>query len=201
MSIATQEDLEAILQINFDLDNDPKVAAIIAAAQSTIEGYVGCPLDAASAVVSYHTGLWRAAIQLPRWPVTSVTSVVKDGTTLTEDVDFVVWARGTIEAASGVWVSSPKGIVITADYGFPDADAAPPALRQLVAKVASRMWQAGVGFAENSGAAGVKQETLGGYSVTFTDEALDVAKTLSLSEEEKSIARRFARRSMGGVWT
>ena len=74
-------------------------------------------------------------------------------------------------------------------------------MRQLVARVATRVFQAGVGFTETGGAAGVKQETIGGYSATFTDEVQDVASAIVLNEDDRRIARRFGRGRVGSVQT
>jgi len=205
MSIAIQADVEALLQIEFDLPNEPKVTAVIQAAQRMVEVEVGTPFDAATGLVATLTGKGQPVLTLPRWPVSAVASVVREGVTLVEGDDYEWSAAGYLEKPAGLtsdaWWSYTKGIVVTYDAGWADETAAPGGLRQLVARVASRIWQTGTAFAENQGASGIVQETIGAYSVTYGDFAKDTASAAMLSEEDRQLARQFRRARMRSVAT
>ena len=200
MSIATQADIEALLQFAFDLDPEPKATAAIEAAQRVVEAEVGMPFDHKAGIVTTLTATGQTNLVLPRWPVSAITTLVWDGTTLVDGTDYV-WAKdGTLQLAAGVpWWSDPNGVVVTYAAGWADADAAPSALRQLVARVATRIWQSGVAFAENQGVSGVVQETLGAYSVTFGDFSRDGSWAATLTDDDLRVARKFCRNRIGTV--
>jgi hypothetical protein len=62
-----------------------------------------------------------------RAPIISVTTLVDDDTTLTENTDFYLHKEsGIIERSSGAWSNSPGEIVITADLGYDSDDTATP---------------------------------------------------------------------------
>jgi hypothetical protein len=200
MSIATQTDIEGLLQFAFDITPEPKATAAIEAAQRVVEAEVGMSFDHQTGIVTTLTATGQTNLVLPRWPVSAITTLVWDGTTLVDGTDFE-WAKdGSLQlAGGGPWWSDPKGVVVTYAAGWADADAAPGALRQLVARVATRIWQSGVAFAENQGVSGVVQETLGAYSVTFGDFSRDGSWAATLTEDDLRVARRFCRNRIGTV--
>jgi hypothetical protein len=197
MSIAIQADIEGILQFEFDLDPEPRATSAIVTAQALIEAEVGTLFDQ-SEDVTYLTG--RGGIRpllLPRWPVSAV-AVELDGVALTDD-DFGWTRTGHLIHSSGRWLSDLNGIKVTYTAGWENETKAPAPLRTLVARVAARIWQAGVAFAENQGVAGIRQETIGAYSVTYGDFAQDGSAASTLTEDDVRAARRFARDSVGGI--
>jgi hypothetical protein len=200
MSIATQADIEGLLQFAFDITPEPKATAAIEAAQRVVEAEVGMSFDHQTGIVTTLTATGQTNLVLPRWPVSAITTLVWDGTTLVDGTDYE-WAKdGTLQlAAGGPWWSDPNGVVVTYAAGWADADAAPGALRQLVARVATRIWQSGVAFAENQGVSGVVQETLGAYSVTFGDFSRDGSWAATLTDDDLRVARRFCRNRIGTV--
>jgi len=205
MTIAVQADVEALLQIEFDTLPEAKVTAVLEAAQRVVELEVGTPFDAATGLTVTLTGKGQPVLQLPRWPVSAVTSVVREGVTLVEGDDYEWTAAGYLEKPAGLtsdsWWSYTNGIVVTYDAGWADETAAPGGLRQLVARVATRVWQTGTAFAENQGASGITQETIGAYSVTYGDFSKDAASASMLTEEDRQMARQFRRARMGSVAT
>ena len=200
MSIATQSDIEALLQIKFDVIPEPKAVASIEAAQRMVEAYVGVPFDAVTGLVVNLTGRGRSTLTIPRYPVSAAT-VVADEVPLVEGTDYVLHRAGYLEKIGGVWWTELQGVEVTYDAGWADHNAAPAGLRELVARVAARIWQTGVAFAEAEGASGIVQETIGSYSVTYGDFAKDGSAAVMLTEDDRAVARRFSRSRVGGVST
>ena len=202
MPVAVASDIEALLQISFDNDPEPRADDAIVAAQRAVEAVAGFPFDAASALVATFTGRGQKILRLPRWPVSGVTGLVVDGTALVEATDFYVDPGGYLERSSAsLWWSAPRGIVCTYDAGWADEDAAPSVVRDLVAGVAARVWQAGIGMAESDVPAGVIQETLGGSSTTYGEAAQDGSWAIRLNEQEIRDARSLRRSKQGAIAT
>ncbi len=203
MTVANQADIEALLQVGFDNQPEPKVTAVLVASQRAIERVVGIPFNADSSLVAT-MGAWGAErLRLPRWPVSAVASVVLDGVTQAVGTDYVLDPAGYLPRLprGNLWWSEPFGIVITYDAGWADEDAAPGPVRDLVATVAARVWQAGIAFAEADAPAGVTQETLGMYSVTYGEFTHDGSAAITLNEEELNAARQLRRDRLQTVQT
>lgn len=203
MTVAVQADVEALLQLAFDNQPEPKVGVVIVAAQRAVERAVGMPFDADTALVATMTGRYTRLLTLPRWPVSGVTSLTVDGVTQVEGTDFVVHPEGYLEPVvkDTVWVSAPRGIVCTYNAGWADETVVPSVVRDLVAGVATRVWQAGIGFAEADAPAGITQETMGIYSVTYGEFAQDGSWAIRLNEQELSDCARLRRNRIASVNT
>ncbi len=203
MTVATQADIEALLQVGFDNQPEPKVTAVLVACQRAVEAQAGQPFDADTGLVATMGGWGVATLRLPRWPVSAVASVVVDGVTMVEGTDFVVDPAGYLPRVprGNLWWSEPRGIVVTYDAGWADEDSVPALVRDLVASVAARVWQAGIAFSEADAPAGVTQETLGMYSVTYGEFTHDGSAAVTLTEEELDRARKLRRDRMLSVQT
>ncbi len=212
MPVAIASDIEALLQLSFDNDPEPKADLVIVAAQRAVEAEVGMPFDADLGLIATFTGRGQERLTLPQWPVSGVTSLTIDGVAATETVDFYLDPAGYLERslssfvttmadASSLWWSAPRGIVVTYDAGWADETVAPAVLRNLVAEIAARVWQAGISLAEADVPAGVIQETLGMSSLTYGEFAQDGSWAIQLNEQEIRRARKLRRSSLGALQT
>lgn len=90
-------------------------------------------------------------LYLPNWPVTTLTSVIEDGTTLTLDTDFYAdldtglltkaswswpWSSGTAE-----WTTEPHGVVVTYTAGYVQATTLPADLKLAALKEVARQYR------------------------------------------------------------
>ena len=201
MPVAIASDIEALLQLGFDNDPEPKVDAVIVAAQRAVEAEVGIPFDAATGLVATFTGRGQDRLTLPQWPVSGVSSLTVDAVVQTETVDFWLDPAGYLERSGHHWWSAPRGIVVTYDAGWADETKAPSVVRNLVAEIAARVWQAGISLAEADVPAGVIQETLGISSLTYGEFAQDGSWAIQLNESEIRRARKLRRSKLGAVQT
>jgi hypothetical protein len=81
-----------------------------------------------TAVVETINGNGKSYLYVSRYPITDIDSVVEDGVTLTEDVDyFADYDEGLLEkattgwptyGAAGKWTTARGGVVITYDVGY-----------------------------------------------------------------------------------
>lgn len=202
MTVAIASDIQTLLQLKFDNDPEPKVDQVIVAAQRAVEAEVGMPFDADTGLVATFTGRGQERLTLPQWPVSSVSSLTIDAVTQAETVDFYLDPAGYLERSlASLWWSSPRGIVVTYDAGWTDETVAPSVVRNLVAEVAARVWQAGISMAEADAPAGVIQETLGMSSLTYGEFAQDGSWGIQLNESEVRRARKLRRSKLGAVQT
>lgn len=200
MAVTTQDDVGRLLQVTFGTPDDPRVGQLIAAAQAAVENAVGQPFDRTAGLVWRTNGRGWSQITLPRWPIHAVESVVELGVTLTVTDDYEWYGNGQLwRVAPAGWAFGAGAVVVTYEAGWADETEAPDDIRWLVAGVAARLWQAGVAFAENQGASGVVQETIGGYSVTYGEFAKDTAGAVQLTEDEMERAKRLRRSRVGSV--
>lgn len=132
------------------------------------------------------TGTHSNRLELPGRPVDSVTSVMIDGTTVTDytHVNGVLW-RGTsawdpnAKTNTGSWGGPDSLVAVTYTHGFA---VVPDDVKGVVLEVAARAWNSG---------AGVAQESVGSYSVTYTREASGV-QLLESERDRLSPYRRTA---------
>ncbi|MDF1596950.1 MAG: hypothetical protein P1T08_12800 [Acidimicrobiia bacterium] len=199
MALCDQSDIEALLQSSIVSDPNNWVAKLIQLAQGGIEAAVGTPLDEANYVDTLDGPDFRSSLWLPHWPVTAVTSLVEDGIALVENTDFVLkhgGKKGEVVRLSGgyhtFWTVKPQSIVVTYTAGFTTVADVPDGLRGLCAVVVSRMFLAAAAFAANDNL-GVRQESIGSYSVTYTDVTKDVAAAGRLIDHDLTVARRYGR--------
>ncbi len=126
MPIINQLDLENLLQIDVGSEPDSTVTSYLIQAQAAAEAYCQRHFDYALANVETFDGDGREAIiQVDRWPIDTVTTVVESGVTLTVDQDYILYTdNGWVMRTSGGarqsrgWRDHRRGIVITYDGGY-----------------------------------------------------------------------------------
>jgi hypothetical protein len=155
MAIILQADLENLLQIDVGAEPDSTVAWYIAAAQAAAEQYCHRHFDYNAGEVETLDGDGQATIiQVDRWPIISVASIVESGVTLTAGTDYLgYFASGTIRRTSGgrikrAWRNDLQGIVVTYDGGYQEEQAgdgatAPSDLILAITRIAGRLFKSG----------------------------------------------------------
>lgn len=194
MAIILQSDLENLLQINVTAEPDTTVAWYIAAAQAAAETYCHRSFDYAAATVETLDGDGQSTIiQLDRYPVITLTSVVESGTTLTSGTDYVSYlTTGIVKRTSGgrivrAWRNDLQGIVATYDGGYQvdqagDGATAPSDLVHAITRIAGRLFKTGA--APISGPAlTVTLDGIGGVTYANVDSLVD----LPLLHEEETM--------------
>lgn len=193
--IATTSDVAVRLGgVSFTTTEAANVELLIAAAQAHLEREARRPLEAASRTEVFDPPE-TADIWLTHTPVDTDTTftVTVDGTELTANDYSVDEDTGRLTRVVGgrprPWsVFKVQSISVTYTGGYSDV---PDDLVDVCARAAARAYQAGLA-ALDAPALGVKQINLSGSdSVTFVDEVNDVTVALSLTEEEKQVARYY----------
>lgn len=198
MALATQTQVEQILQIDMDDPADVVVAQLIEWADQAVITYIGFDPQAHAGTVENHDGTGSPELYLDRPPIDTITSVVLNGVTLTEGVDndFVVYPEAgyLLRRGGRIWTAKPRSIVVTYDGGWATV---PPDIVVASAQVAARMFQAGAA-ALPEGAEGIRQINLAGSdSVTFTDTAQNVTVTPTITDNERVLLDPYRRRTVG----
>lgn len=184
--LATQTDVEQVLQVDFSDDTDPTIAAYLAAADAWCKDWTGRNLEQAAYDV------WpkptRSLLPLPDWPIANLV-VTENGTELTAGVDYVEAHDGILQRITGGdgsrtrgWSTRVRDIRVEADLGYPTV---PAHLTRACALVAAAMFDEGRG---GSGAAG---------PIT-SERIIDHAYTINLDkgdrwESAKAILRQYRR--------
>jgi len=153
MALATTDDLAAVLQREID-EADASALAALDTASGFVEAYLGMPVELVEDDEVILDGSGTRVLLLPGFPVTEVTSVTVDDEALTED-DYA-WSRtGELRSLRGSWPSTLRSVEVVYSHGFA---VVPPAIVGIVAAMAGRIYGAPLT---------VRQETMGGYSVTY----------------------------------
>jgi hypothetical protein len=161
---------------------------MLAVASSVVRQAAGSPILSTSSVVT----LWGVDcdqwLTLPGQPVTTVTTVVHDGTTLTANTDYKL-------VEGRLWGASPWGdgceplkVVVTMTHGLA---AVPASIVQLVCDLAIAGANAATAGAHSPN---VIAEKIDDYSVTFAAGAEAVASAVELPV----LTKRALRAQFGG---
>lgn len=124
----TQDDIEKYLDTTFDSNPDPSVSLIISHVSALIDAYCNRDFTLHENVVEYYDGKGKGhnVIMLKNYPVTAVSEVVEDGTTLTENTHYV-WFRdgrlvkvsnGYVDPNKWYWKAKVKAVKVTYSYGY-----------------------------------------------------------------------------------
>lgn len=186
MAIVDQSAVEAILQINFDQNPEPRVDELIAQITDEFRGHLGREIDPAIGSLTATIDVPAGAVRLltPHWPLATVTDVTEAGTALTVTDDYLVdLETGTITRVSSgalaYWSSGPAAVDVT--YTI----ATPAGLRALAAKIIARAWRAGATFANApKETLGFRQLTVGRWSATVDGAVADVGRALELTDDD-----------------
>jgi hypothetical protein len=143
----------------------------LAVASSAIRDAAGCPISEVTSTVEVWPGNGGPDLRLPVSPVTSVTAVVLDGTTLTQGTDYVL-RQGALYRPCG-WLSCgvlPRPVTATVVHGLAEV---PADLVDLVCRMASAALVAASASDDGAGLAtgSVVSERLGDYSVTYSPDS------------------------------
>ncbi len=200
MAIINQLDLENLLQIDVTAEPDSTVTSYLVAAQAAAEAYCQRHFDYATGNVETFDGDGRAAIiQVDRWPIDTVTTVVESGVTLTVDQDYILytdngWVMRTAGGArqSRGWRDHRRGIVITYDGGYVlegggDGAATPDDLTLAVTRIAGRLFRSGAGPIAGGPVSSTTLDGIGSVGYAASRVTAPVAVTdLVLLDEEKA---------------
>lgn len=157
MALATIEQLESYL--GTVITGPSAVASAQLAldiASDAVEQYIGYDILEVEDDVITVDGTYNYVFLLPAYPVTEITAIVEDGTLL--DIDKYEYSQfGIVKKKDGVWTNKLNGITVTYTHGFTDV---PMSIIGVVLALASRI---------KDGSSNIKQESIGGYSVTYAN--------------------------------
>ena len=155
MAIATVGDLE--FWIGRIIDDTDAAQQAIDIASSIVITYCNHSIEQVSNDVIVLDGNGTNTLLLPAYPVTNVDSIEVDGEALDPD-DYKWSSKGWIKRVDGLLFPNQPGIIeVTYDHGYASV---PDAIKGVVLSLAARI---------NDGSSGIKQETIGSYSVTYGD--------------------------------
>lgn len=181
-------DIAEFLQIDIPPDDASAIQAITDAT-AVIKAYTNQMLNQVTDDVETFDCVIGRKIYLKQLPVTSITSVVEDGVTLIEGVDYKLGNHGVLHRVNALWAYGVQNIVVTYTHGYA---VIPDIARIVCMRIASRVYQAGRRSAETSGVPGVSSKTLGDFSVSYEGESgsndpakgVSAARALLISEKE-----------------
>lgn len=128
--------------VGSETEDDTIIEYLIDGVSAAFNSYVGRQILEKTDTTLYLDGNGRALLQLPRWPVTSITSVTEDDAALTEgdDNDYVLYSdEGILRRIGTVWFKWPKSVLLASlKAGYPIAslpkDLKFAALKQIAAE-------------------------------------------------------------------
>jgi hypothetical protein len=154
-NFATVAELAAYLAR--DIDNaDASALLALSLASDTVRAYIGQDITSVEDDEITLDGSGTTLLLLPQQPVTAVSSVVEDDEELTFDEDYYWSAWGGLTRISRPWVRTPRRIVVTYSHGYATV---PGPVKAATLALAGRLIDS---------PSGVKQETIGAYSVTYS---------------------------------
>ncbi len=202
MAIINQLDLENLLQIDVTAEPDSTVTSYLVAAQAAAEVYCQRHFDYATTNVETFDGDgWSAIIQVDRWPIDTVTTVVESGVTLTVDQDYILYTdRGWVMRTSGGarqargWRDHRRGIIITYDGGYEAPTPAggatvPDDLTLAITRIAARLFRSGSGPIAGGPISSITLDGIGsvGYAASSVTAPVKVTDLVLLDEEKEAL--------------
>lgn len=167
-AFASTTDLEDYLQVTFDAADNVRAAKLLDHASAVIRRTARQDFDFTSndAITLQPTG--TKILLLPQLPVTAVGSVVMDGITLVDDIDYrVTLPAGIIKHLRKRW-TKPVDVVYSHGYSTLPED-----LKAICVEMSARAW---------TNPRGVISEQIGNYSARW---GADGPAGLALDEQEK----------------
>jgi hypothetical protein len=172
-------------------DDDDVATTFLAVASSIVRAAAGSPIGQVTSTVT----LWALDsgryLELPGQPVTAVSAVVLDGSTLTAGSDYKLihgrlwrWCGWGYDRQGFNTEVYPLEVSVTMTHGLPSV---PEWVKQLVCDVAIAGISAASGGARDPR---VVVESIDDYSVTFSSQGEQVATATELPEATKSALRR-----------
>lgn len=190
-ALATVADLTAR---GITVTDEPRAELFLDVASSAVRDAAGCPIASQASSVTLYPSSCSAYLPLPGGPVTAVSGVTLGGSALMQGLDYVLW-DGALYRPCG-WRSAgalPEPVVVTYTHGLP---AVPADIVDLVCRMAATAINAAASAEDGSGLAidGVVSESLGDYSVTYSQSA-----GLTEMELSASVRARLRARFGGGA--
>ncbi len=196
MAIINQLDLENLLQIDVTAEPDSTVTSYLVQAQAAAEAYCQRHFDYDTSNIETFDGDGKQVIiQVDRWPIDSVATVVESGVTLTVDQDYILYVdNGWVMRTSGGarqsrgWRDHRRGIVITYNGGYVlegggSGAATPDDLTLAITRIAGRLFRSG-----SAPVAGpVSAVTLDGIGSTRYAGTITVTDLVLLDEEKAAL--------------
>lgn len=162
-----------------DLTDDARALQAIDSACDMIRSATGQRIDRVENETILLDGNGTDTILLPELPVVSVSSV------LVADQPYTWWvltSEGVLRTKNGRWWLPGRGIVaVTYTHGY---DEVPADLRMLALTLAARIYEQQL----------VKQESVGGYTATYSAE-----ESLGFSKRERDIIAKYSPGRKPGV--
>lgn len=149
MALASPTELARWLRVDdfaAGSDDEARATLLLESATGDIDTEAGQRIEESTTTTEV-VGAGTAVLVLPRWPVSSVTSVTVESETLTADEDYRVrGGTGLLIREGDVWArGEPVEVTFTAGYS-----SAPHALRGVCLALAGRAWRNPVGLTSES---------------------------------------------------
>ena len=194
MGLCTYSDVENIIGATFTTEEQTIINDLIEKVSDFITEYCGRDWQTHTNEIEYHDGEGKGhnVIFLKKYPVTAINYVKEDGTTLTEDDNYVWYSDGRIIKVSNgyedpdtcYWVKKKKAIEVSYNWGVASV---PNAIKNLCATIVGRLWLNREKFAESGNATSVN---LSGVSVSYQIQNF-------ITDEDKLILNLFRRAFTG----
>ena len=139
-------------------DEDASALLALDLASGAVREYCGQTLTLVEDDEATLNGSGTRVLLLPETPVTDVASVTVSG----DELDTASWgwsAEGVLNRIGGTWPTGARSVVVVYSHGLSEV---PAAVKAVVLSVASRVLDS---------PSSVKQESIGAYSVTYTNGA------------------------------
>lgn len=182
MAYATPADLATYLGEEFDSSESTRADELLVEATGEIDHAAGQSFDEVIGDTVTLDGPGWYLLVLPAWPVTDITDVTEDGTTLTVDDDYQWSATGMVWRIGRSWSGQPRSIGVTFDHGYATI---PPVVRSTCIQAAARAFT-------NPG--GMSSESIGSYSYRVREAN---ATGVKLTPVEREKMRSFTARTRG----
>ncbi len=181
MSLATQADIGNLLRTTITDDDD--LEAMLERASGLIVDWLGWNPEVEADVVETLEGDKSAMLTLKSLHVTALTSVVEDGSTLTEgnEGDYVWYSDGRLVRLGRIWPSKRQSIIVTYDQGY---SVLPAGIVDACAAMAASAYTFGIAHAAVGG--GFKSETMpDGYKYEKTTEAASALEAMQIGDAQR----------------
>lgn len=189
MTLAAADAVKDFLQDQTIADDDLTYA--LEHASSLIEEEVGRELETTGDQIYVFDGRLRHGINLPHWPLASIVSVTEDETALDATDYQAELARGRVDRLNSSGFVRPWDVVgpVTIVY----TTAIPTGLAELCARIAARIYSAGVAGKNLAQMHGLKQLTVSRWSGTAAgdDPAAGPSAAAELTDAEARICERY----------
>lgn len=194
MPLTTTADVEALLQVDIEPDDHPKVQALLEMATELITAELGRNPEAEDVTETLFARPVGPLVFLNRWPIASVATLSEDGTALVLDDDYRAdLPTGTLVRVSSAYPRNwPGGVPIAAAY----TTAVIPGLRTICAAMVARAIKAGqANAAAPALLLGLKQLTIGRWSGTSdTTKGTGVGDAIYLTDVERATVHSWRER-------